>query len=140
MINLLQSSSNNDTITMWRSIDLIKLYVFGNVLKICFLSLPISYSNMTVTHTHVPFVNKRNQLFLNNDQCGSTTQCHSCVFCISILLNFDKIQSNFSLCLNSFHLLPRKQNLEKCSIRSNKIFHNFHLSESSFVPGFGQVG
>ena len=30
-----------------------------------------------------------------------------------------------------FHLLARKPNLEKCSIYSNKFFHNFHLSESS---------
>jgi hypothetical protein len=48
---------------------------------------------------------------------------------------------NHSLCLNFFHLLSRKPNLEKCSIYSNKFFHNFHLSESSFTcPGFGQVG
>ena len=35
-----------------------------------------------------------------------------------------------------FHLLTRKPNLEKLSIYSNKFFHNFHLSESSFTcPG-----
>jgi len=38
-----------------------------------------------------------------------------------------------SLCLNFFHLLAQKPNLEKKSIYSNKFFHNFHLSESSFT-------
>jgi hypothetical protein len=33
----------------------------------------------------------------------------------------------YSLCLNFFHLLAQKSNLEKCSIYSNKFFHNFHL-------------
>ena len=32
-----------------------------------------------------------------------------------------------------FHLLVRKPNLEKFSIYSNKYFHNFHLSKSSFT-------
>ena len=41
-----------------------------------------------------------------------------------------------SLCIKCFHLLARKPNSEKCSIYSNKFFHNFHLSESSFTcPG-----
>ena len=41
-----------------------------------------------------------------------------------------------SLCHNSFHLLAQKPNLEKFSIYSNKFFHNFHLSKSSFTcPG-----
>ena len=31
------------------------------------------------------------------------------------------------------HLLARKPNLENISINSNKFFHNFHLSESSFT-------
>ena len=35
-----------------------------------------------------------------------------------------------------FHLLARKPNLEKFYIYSNKFFHNFQLSESSFAcPG-----
>ena len=35
-----------------------------------------------------------------------------------------------------FHLLAWKPNLDKFSISSNKIFHNFYLSESSFTcPG-----
>ena len=38
-----------------------------------------------------------------------------------------------SLCLNFVHLLAWKPNLEKCSIYSNKFFHNFHLSKSSFT-------
>ena len=38
-----------------------------------------------------------------------------------------------SFCLNYFHLLARKPNIEKNSIYSNKFFHNFHLSESSFT-------
>ena len=42
----------------------------------------------------------------------------------------------YSLCLNVFHLPARKPNLEKMYIYSNKFFHNFHLSESSFTcPG-----
>ena len=32
-----------------------------------------------------------------------------------------------SLCINFFHLLARKPNLENFSIYSNKSFHNFHL-------------
>ena len=40
---------------------------------------------------------------------------------------------NYRLCLNFYHLLARKPNLEKISIYSNKFFHNFHLSESSFT-------
>jgi len=35
--------------------------------------------------------------------------------------------------LKFFHLLARKPNLEKDSIYSNKFFHNFHFSESSFT-------
>jgi hypothetical protein len=31
--------------------------------------------------------------------------------------------------------LPAKPNLEKNYIYSNKFFHNFHLSESSFTSG-----
>ena len=39
----------------------------------------------------------------------------------------------YSLCLNVF---ARKPNLEKMYIYSNKFFHNFHFSESSFTcPG-----
>jgi hypothetical protein len=39
----------------------------------------------------------------------------------------------YSICLNFFHLLARKPNLEKNSIYSDKFFYNFHLSESSFT-------
>ena len=35
--------------------------------------------------------------------------------------------------LNFCHLLAQKRNLEKNSICSNKFFHIFHLSESSFT-------
>ena len=46
-----------------------------------------------------------------------------------------------SLCLNFFHLLVRKPNLEKFSIYSNKFFHKFQLSESSFTcPGLRASG
>ena len=39
-----------------------------------------------------------------------------------------------SLCLNFFHLLGRKPNLEKKnSIHSNKFFYNFPLSQSNFT-------
>ena len=38
----------------------------------------------------------------------------------------------FSLCLKFFHLHNRKPNSENFSIYSSKLFHNFHLSESSF--------
>ena len=38
-----------------------------------------------------------------------------------------------SLYLIFVHLLARKPNLETFSIYSNKFFHNFHLSESSFT-------
>jgi hypothetical protein len=40
-----------------------------------------------------------------------------------------------------FHLFAQKSNLEKISIYSNKFFHNFHLSESSFIcPGLRASG
>ena len=38
-----------------------------------------------------------------------------------------------SLCLNYFHLLAWNPNLEFFFIYSNKFFHNFHSSESSFT-------
>ena len=45
------------------------------------------------------------------------------------------------LCLNIFHLLARKSKLEKFTIYSNKFFHSFHLSESSFTcPQFWASG
>ncbi len=44
-----------------------------------------------------------------------------------------KMKTYYSLCLNVFHLLALKPNLEKCSIYSNKFFHNFHLFESSLT-------
>jgi len=54
------------------------------------------------------------------------------IFCVSET----RIAIYISLCLNCFHLLVRKPNLEKCSNYSNNFFHNFHLSESSFTcPG-----
>jgi len=43
------------------------------------------------------------------------------------------LKSYSSLCLNLFHLIARKPNLEKNYIYSNKFFHNFHSSESSFT-------
>jgi len=43
--------------------------------------------------------------------------------------------------VHSLHLLAQKPNLEKLSIYSNKFFHNFHLSESSFTcPGLLAIG
>ena len=60
----------------------------------------------------------------------------------TILKNMQLLTSNFflihtitnnSFCHNFFHLLAQKPNLEKISIYSNKFFHNFHLSESSFT-------
>jgi len=50
-------------------------------------------------------------------------------FCQHISVPNNKI----SLCLNFCHLLAWKPNLENCSMYSNKFFHNFHLSESSFT-------
>jgi hypothetical protein len=44
-----------------------------------------------------------------------------------------KFENNHSLCLNFFHQLAGKPNLEIVSNYSNKFFHNFHLSESSFT-------
>ena len=43
------------------------------------------------------------------------------------------IYTKSSHCLQFFHLLAQKPNLEKISIYSNKFFHNFYLSESSFT-------
>jgi hypothetical protein len=43
--------------------------------------------------------------------------------------------------MNFVLLLARKSNLEKNYIYSNKFFHNFHLSESSFTcTGFRANG
>jgi hypothetical protein len=40
----------------------------------------------------------------------------------------------YQSCLNFFHLLARKPNLENCSFYfKSKFFHDFHLSESSFT-------
>ena len=51
------------------------------------------------------------------------------------------IHVNLSVCLHFFHLIARKANLEQISIYSNKFFHNFHLSESSFTcPGLRASG
>ena len=48
---------------------------------------------------------------------------------------------SFSLCHKFFHLLARKPNLEKKNVYSNKFFHTFHLSESSFTcPGLRASG
>ena len=52
-----------------------------------------------------------------------------------------KYDDKTSLCLNLYHLLAGKPNLEIFSIYSNKFFHNFHLSESRFTcPGFRASG
>ena len=48
---------------------------------------------------------------------------------------------SISLCLNFFHLLVQKPNLEKNSIHSNKFFIIFTcLNPVLLVRGFGQVG
>jgi hypothetical protein len=66
-------------------------------------------------------------------------------FCRSGPTVFGKSDVNITPCysthVNFFHLLARKPNLEKCSIYSNKFFHNFHLSKSSFTfPGLRASG
>jgi len=43
------------------------------------------------------------------------------------------VDAGHSLCLNFSHLFVLKPNLETISIYSNKFFHNFHLSLSSFT-------
>jgi len=43
------------------------------------------------------------------------------------------IKIHYSLCLNFFHLLARKPNLENFSIYSNKFFHNINLSEDCII-------
>ena len=46
-----------------------------------------------------------------------------------------------SFCRNFFHLHAWKPNIEKLSIYSNKFFHSFHLSKSSFTcPGLWASG
>ena len=55
--------------------------------------------------------------------------CHICS-CLFQVISY-LLCSILSLCLNLFHLLAQKPNLE-FSIYSNKFFHNFHLSESIF--------
>jgi hypothetical protein len=71
-------------------------------------------------------------------QCGYVRLGHLKVpnksQCISIDLNhlFSKLDI-YAVCLNFFHVLAWKPNLEKNYIYSNKFFHNFHLSESSFT-------
>jgi hypothetical protein len=52
------------------------------------------------------------------------------------LTHYIVLKISYSLCCNFFHLLAQNQNLENNYIYSNKFFHNFHLSESSFTrPG-----
>ena len=43
------------------------------------------------------------------------------------------MRDDSSRCLNFFHLLVQKPNLETNSIYSNKFFHIFHLFQSSFT-------
>jgi hypothetical protein len=61
--------------------------------------------------------------------------------CVVIESSFDpgeRLQAPGSLW---FHLFARKPNLEKKFIYSNKFFHNFHLSESSYTyPGLQASG
>ena len=55
---------------------------------------------------------------------------------LAILINL-----SYSLCINFYHLLARKPNLEKNYIYSNKFFHNFNLFESSFsCPRLWTIG
>ena len=47
------------------------------------------------------------------------------------LVESEDLNTIYALFLFSY--LPQKPNLEKFSVYSNKFFHNFHLSESSFI-------
>jgi hypothetical protein len=73
-----------------------------------------------------------------------SSQCTVIVYINSLWgmkFSWIKLEMKYSLCLNFSHLLARKPNLEKCSIYSNKFFHNFHLSKSSFTfPGLRASG
>ena len=68
-----------------------------------------------------------------------TLHCPNILFSLSIVTNQ---RSCIYICTQTitlqslpllFYQLVRKPNLEKCSIYSNKFFHNFHWSESSFT-------
>ena len=68
------------------------------------------------------------QLQWTNELLFGSTDNHWCNGPINYCLGQLIIDGPISLCINFFHLLARKPNLEK--------FHNFHLSESSFTrPG-----
>ena len=58
------------------------------------------------------------------------------ILCRIYPVHFTKDRNIFtfycSFCLNFFHLLAQKPNLEKNNIYSNKFIDDFHLSESSF--------
>jgi hypothetical protein len=78
--------------------------------------------------------------YITVEGCAATQNCYGVcpqenlekLEAISCILSaFLDISS--SLCLNFFHLLAWKPNLEKYSIESNKLFPNFHLSEFSFT-------
>ena len=58
-----------------------------------------------------------------------------------IILRTKYLYLVYILCLKFVHILDRKPNLEKNYIYSNKFFHNFHFSESSFTfPGHRASG
>ena len=61
---------------------------------------------------------------------------------LTILSQKMALFEHLSLCIFNFvHVLARKPILEKNSIYSNKLFHNFHLSRSSFTcPGLQASG
>jgi hypothetical protein len=69
--------------------------------------------------------------------CDVGTGTNACCCCTDLQ---KKKQWN-SPCLNFFHLLARKSNIDKFSIYSNKFFHDLHLSDSSFTcPGLRTSG
>ena len=80
-----------------------------------------------------------------NKQTNKKTINFTKIFVICILhsnmTSFERFDSKPVFALILFHLFARKSNLENLSIYSNKLFHNFHLSESSFTfPGHRASG
>jgi hypothetical protein len=81
----------------------------------------------------IPNVAEKNILILVEEKKKSDSEFLSYNLIITLHPSMSVQLTSYSLCLNVF---APKPNLEKIYIYSNKFFHNFHLSESSFTcPG-----
>jgi hypothetical protein len=79
----------------------------------------------------------------NDDDCLVINKLTVSVFCIVQLTTFKVFHAEHfvkldNLCLNFFHLLARKPNLETLSIYSNEFIHNFHQIQFDLSQASGK--